>query len=187
MNGPTVPVPGRGGAPSLLPGILRVVQATHQGATERVSKIRDEDGGGGDAEVLQEEHRIPEVRPDELDGSEWLPALFWHRPEEEAFPGQYAVVAQPFTAGPTQTGLRDHQDRPLTYLVLFVMGAVAPGAPLPPELLRDAFHDTMIRATRLAKGLSEEMNNATVRLLLVRMPEWMARKLLPSLKGVRPV
>lgn len=178
--------PGAGSSPPLLPGIRRIVLATHRGTTERPSEIRDPEEETS-AEVVQDDHRIPEVEPHELEGFEWLPALMWHHPEGKPFPGDYAVVAQPFTAGPTQTGFLDHQERPLTYLVLFVMGAVAPGAELKPVLLQEAFHDTMMRATRLAKGLSEEMHNATVRLLLVRMPEWMARKLLPNLRGVRPV
>ncbi len=166
--------------------------ASHRGATERPARMIDPDDvpdGGAEfpTNVVQEDHRIPEVRPEELEGHDWLPALFWHHPEEASFPGEYAVVAQPFTAGPSQTGFQDHQGRPLTYLVLFVMGAVAPGAALPPDLLRAAFQDTLVRATRLAKGLSQEMRDATVRLLLVKMPEWMARKLVPSLHGVRKV
>ena len=175
-----------GEGPPLPPGIRRVVEATHRGATERASRIVEEDEPR-DPEVVSPDHKIPEVTSEELEGCDWLPALTWHHPEDGAFPGEYGVIAQPFTAGPTQTGYQDHEGRPLTYLVLFVMGAVAPGAALPPETLQAAFHDTMMRATRLAKGLSEEMNNATIRLLLVRMPEWMARKLVPGMRGVRPV
>ena len=182
--------PGHG--PALAPGIRRIVVESHRNTTERPARMTDpvdvlDEDEGTPTNVVQEDHRIPEVRPEELEGHDWLPALFWHHPEEAPFPGDYAVVAQPFTAGPSQTGFQDHQGRPLTYLVLFVMGAVAPGAALPPELLRAAFQDTLVRATRLAKGLSQEMHDATVRLLLVRMPEWMARKLVPSLHGVRKV
>lgn len=162
------------------------MEGTHRGTTERASRIADPESPDG-AEVVPSDHKMPEVRPEELEGQEWLPALTWHHPEEAKFPGEYGVVAQPFIAGPAQTGYQDHQGRPLTYLVLFVMGAVAPGSALPPETLQAAFHDMMRRATQLAKGLSEEMNDATVRLLVVRMPEWMARKLVPSMRGVRPV
>lgn len=172
--------------PRTLPkGVHRVLQASHRGASQGVPHLR-EDPSSEPAPQVADERRIPEVTPEEMEG-EWLSALFWHHPEEAPFPGSYAVVVQPFVALSETTGFQDPDGRPLTYLLAFVMGAVGVGASLPQELVEQAFRDTVRRATSLAKEFSQGMGDAPVRVVIARMPEWMARRLVPSMRSVRPV
>jgi hypothetical protein len=158
---------------------------SHRDSTSPPPRLREPDDPNGPATVVADDRRSPPPTPEELEG-EWLPALLWHHPPDDPFPGTYAVVAQPFLAGADQTGYRDQDGGPLTYLVLFVMGAVGVGAPLSADTVDAAFRETLQRATALAKGVSQEMSNASVRILLARMPEWMARKLVPNLRDLRP-
>jgi hypothetical protein len=173
----------------LLPGIRRIVTESHRAAsTSSLSVPTGPDDLPSTEAAPETDARgrpIPEVRADELAGEPWLDALVWHSPEEAAFPGDYGIVLQPFLAGPEQTGFKDNRGAPLTYLVLYVTGIVGAGGSLPPETVQAAFRQAMLRATQLAKGLSQEMQNASVRILLARMPEWMGRKLMPSLRSVR--
>lgn len=178
------PLTGPSRPPPTLPGILRIVASSHRDATSPPPRFRDMEAEGDLPPVVADDRRIPPVTAEELEG-EWLPALLWHHPPDDPFPGQYAVVAQPFLAGWDQTGYKDAQGGPLTYLVLFVMGAVGVGAPLPPSTIDAAFAETLAKGMALAKGLSQEMKNASVRIMIARMPEWMARKLVPNLRSVR--
>lgn len=172
--------------PKPLPrGIQRILKLSHRDASSPPPRFREADPAEDPPTVIADDRRMPQVTPEELDG-EWLPALLWHHPPDDPFPGTYAVVAQPFIAGWDQTGYKDHDGGPLTYLVVFVMGAVGVGAPISQETVDAAFRETLSKATALAKGVSQGMSNASVRVLIARMPEWMARKLVPNMREMRP-
>lgn len=184
MSGPAAGAPP--GGPSVPPGILRILQASHRSLQEAPRAMRDAQEEGPPP-VVADDRRISEVTAEELEGTPWLPPLFFHHPEDQPFPGEYAVLAQPFLAPGSETGYRNAEGVSLSYLVVFVTGAVAVGADLRPESVTHAFHETLRRATQLAKELSQEMGNAPVRLMIARMPEWMARKLHPPFRSVRAI